>query len=566
MVEFIEYPDGESPAVLASASLIPAINWLSHSRCVALSKSGSCWQLLIDREPVLALAYEADVDWKAYVRTELMPIVLDGYRQTVVFSDEFEQSACTAGRWTIVSGSWDFIAATGSDDGHFRQSDQSADKKIAVLDGLAFGEFDLSADFHLVSQDTGPGKYPKHGLIHNYIDEQNFAMVFIDDQYDVIATAALVGGVHRPWINSTVALPLSFFVSDYRSLAVTTDTTSGEFVYSLNGEEMLRRNYPGLPGTGQAGLITELSDVRIDSFRFSGVAITADPDDDGVVSDSDTCPYDYDPNQMDTDGDGVGDACDHCLETADGIPVDVLGCPPTVTGDHDWDSDVDGADFAALVDCLNGPNIEPAPADPELSALLCEQFFDFDWDLDVDLADFERFMVLYSGARIIDCNGNGIEDICDTHCDQFMPDGTPCTLAAECGQSADCNQNNLPDECEPDCNGNSMPDDCDILDGTSSDCQPNGVPDECDLAAGTSTDIDGNLVPDECQPPPCDCNEDGVLDAADLMVFAFCMSGPDVTFAPGNMCLCGDAEGDMDVDLADFVVLQIGLAIWPGTP
>ncbi|MFN0195340.1 MAG: LamG domain-containing protein, partial [Planctomycetaceae bacterium] len=46
---------------------------------------------------------------------------------------------------------------------------------------------------------------------------------------------------------------------------------------------------------------------------------------------------------------------------------------------------------------------------------------------------------------------------------------------------SDCNQNLVPDSCDPDCNGNSIPDECDIRMGTSADCNGNGVPEECDF-------------------------------------------------------------------------------------
>ena len=75
-----------------------------------------------------------------------------------------------------------------------------------------------------------------------------------------------------------------------------------------------------------------------------------------------------------------------------------------------------------------------------------------------------------------------------------------------CGLSVDCNNNNVPDECElaagtsRDCQLNGIPDGCDIAAGTSVDCQTNGVPDSCELAAGTSPDVNTNGIPDECEP------------------------------------------------------------------
>ncbi|MHC5114267.1 MAG: hypothetical protein ACYTGP_07555 [Planctomycetota bacterium] len=95
----------------------------------------------------------------------------------------------------------------------------------------------------------------------------------------------------------------------------------------------------------------------------------------------------------------------------------------------------------------------------------------------------------------IDCNGNGEWDGCDVIS----------------GVSADCDENGVPDECDPDCNGNGVPDECDIASGDAPDCNGNGVPDSCDAAAGG--DCDGNGVPDECDP---DCNVNGVPDACDI--------------------------------------------------
>jgi len=131
-----------------------------------------------------------------------------------------------------------------------------------------------------------------------------------------------------------------------------------------------------------------------------------------------------------------------------------------------------------------------------------------------------------------DCNTNGVPDHCDI--------GT--------GESDDYDGNGVPDECDPDCNGNGVPDgcdlscdtgdcashplgcggsadcqpndvldECDLAEGVSLDCNTNGIPDECDIAAGTSGDADGDGVPDECVGACCDdlggvCTE-GVAEA-----------------------------------------------------
>jgi hypothetical protein len=56
---------------------------------------------------------------------------------------------------------------------------------------------------------------------------------------------------------------------------------------------------------------------------------------DGVGDNSDNCPDDYNPDQADTDGDGIGDACDSCTDgDGDGFSPDGGTC-----GDVDCDDD-----------------------------------------------------------------------------------------------------------------------------------------------------------------------------------------------------------------------------------
>jgi len=128
-----------------------------------------------------------------------------------------------------------------------------------------------------------------------------------------------------------------------------------------------------------------------------------------------------------------------------------------------------------------------------------------------------------------DCNNNQIPDECETDCNG---NGSPDDCDVSGGTSNDCNGNGIPDECENDCNDSGLPDDCDVALGLSQDCNGNGVPDECDpnedcnsnsaqdicdIAAGTSEDCNGNLVPDECEPGGTeDCNNNGVSDLCDL--------------------------------------------------
>jgi len=121
-----------------------------------------------------------------------------------------------------------------------------------------------------------------------------------------------------------------------------------------------------------------------------------------------------------------------------------------------------------------------------------------------------------------DCNGNGVEDICDIFS----------------GFSLDCNQTLIPDECEnpPDCNNNGQSDFCDIAAGAP-DCNLNGVPDSCDIAGGSSPDANGNQIPDECEGACCLC-----AGPCSLTTPAACTAQFGSFFGTGSSCsgmVCG---------------------------
>ncbi|HOW73358.1 MAG TPA: family 43 glycosylhydrolase [Phycisphaerae bacterium] len=258
----------EDWVTLASFSL-PAEDSLAFSRRITITHQGSRWRLLIDRELAGEVDQPASLGSASWVATSALPCRLDGYRYTAAFDDAFECSGCTSDRWTFLGGQWECVAPTASDDGCLRQADLSPGMKLALCNTISSAYFDLEADFLLLKQNSGNGRFPKHGLVHSYADAGNYAMVFIDEQYDVVATNAMIGGVLQQWINAGTPLPVTYSSGGYHHLAAAVDVTSGEFVYSLNGQEMIRRTYPALSAGGQTGLVAELSDVQIDNFRVS---------------------------------------------------------------------------------------------------------------------------------------------------------------------------------------------------------------------------------------------------------------------------------------------------------
>jgi parallel beta-helix repeat protein len=131
-----------------------------------------------------------------------------------------------------------------------------------------------------------------------------------------------------------------------------------------------------------------------------------------------------------------------------------------------------------------------------------------------------------------DCNENGIGDICDVadstsfDCDQnnvpdeCQPDCDGDGWIDACDNDPDVDGDGIPDNCEEDCNGNTLPDHWEIEMGWVEDCNGNLIPDECDLADGTVEDCNFNGVPDSCDITDGteeDCNENGVPDSCDII-------------------------------------------------
>jgi hypothetical protein len=123
-----------------------------------------------------------------------------------------------------------------------------------------------------------------------------------------------------------------------------------------------------------------------------GDACDDDMDGDRVPNAQDNCPRVYNPDQTDSDHDGVGDACDACPNTVPGARVDSNGCPARIPGDFDRDGDVDLEDFGRFQACLSG-HLVPQN-DPTCSwAKLAGHNY-------VDQADMTRFRCCLRGANI----------------------------------------------------------------------------------------------------------------------------------------------------------------------
>ncbi len=135
-----------------------------------------------------------------------------------------------------------------------------------------------------------------------------------------------------------------------------------------------------------------------------------DPDDDGYPYTQDNCWQTFNPDQMDADGDGAGNACDNC---------------PAANPDQadtDGDGRGDGCD-----NCVNVANTDQSDGDADGVGNACDN------------------CPTTSNAGQEDNDHDGIGNACEPDCNH---NGVPDDDDLRGGTSQDCNHTGIPDECE----------------------------------------------------------------------------------------------------------------------
>jgi len=272
----------------------------------------------------------------------------------------------------------------------------------------------------------------------------------------------------------------------------------------------------------------DITDGLLHDVDENGVADeceSPDIDGDGIANEVDNCPLTPNSDQADDDIDNIGNVCDNCLDTpnydqadydGDGVGDACDRCPG-----HDDHPDADGDGVADACDACPGydDNLDDDGDGVPNACDVCPGGDDnIDTDLD-GLADGCDNCPEAANPTQPDDDGDGVGDACDL-CPGF--------------------DDNLDDD------GDTMPDDCDICPGFDDfvDTDGDGYPDGCDRCPGFNDDLDtdGDILADSCDNCPlvynidqADSDGDGIGDACDY--------------------ICGDANGDGDVNVGDAVFI-----------
>jgi len=294
-----------------------------------------------------------------------------------------------------------------------------------------------------------------------------------------------------------------------------------------------------------------------------------DMDNDTVCDDLDNCPMDMNTDQIDSDGDGFGAACD-CIDTdpdaypggddsnCDGIDQD---CDGVVDDDYvptNTTCGVGGCEAAGQMICENGQLVDICtPGDP--SPDICDGL-DNDCDpgtadgsdettlgdacdgSDADLCE-DDFLICEGGSLVCTANDNNDDnaEICDgldNDCDPSTVDGSD---EATLGDACDGSDSDLCEDDELLCVDGALActdgdDDLDICDGQDNDCDPASADGDEDPGLGAACDgADADL-----------CEDDSIVcEAGNLLC----------TLGDVNEELCdgldNDCDGTVDEDVDD---------------
>ncbi len=219
-------------------------------------------------------------------------------------------------------------------------------------------------------------------LKYNYVNGKNPA--------PAIKNPNFVGG---ETVNYTGIIPASISSRDFN-------------IGELNLTDEFNAGNSNLPFMAHANMFTELEVVKwfAPFLNKDGIGSVSDADNDSILDEVDNCPNGANTNQLDTDGDNLGDACDSDMD-GDGILNDSDAFPldPTESVDTDGDGVGNNADTD---DDNDGMSDEWEIANGLNSADSSDAQTDLDGDGVNNLNEFQ----LGSDPRSTDSDSDGVPD------------------------------------------------------------------------------------------------------------------------------------------------------------
>src|SRR5579884_3669229 len=143
-----------------------------------------------------------------------------------------------------VTGAWKYLSAASA------QSASDGATWHMVFRGDTLYDYSVSAAVQWAAMATGDG-FPKYGLYAFYADANNHAEAFLDRNYGVFATHAVVQGTDMGWQNTS--LPAGFDPAQFHTLSISKNDSL--FTFRLDGAFMQQRRFALLKG--QIGLVTD---------------------------------------------------------------------------------------------------------------------------------------------------------------------------------------------------------------------------------------------------------------------------------------------------------------------